>query len=153
MDDPRVRSHRLLFMATLAAAVFGLFVLFGPPNLLAVSETPEFCASCHLHESTYEDWFHFGAHRNNKCVDCHLPGENVAVHYVWKSIDGMKDVALFYSGQVPENIMLTSHGQKVVQANCIRCHSTAVEMIDNDRQCWSCHRRMSHKYSPLIMTN
>lgn len=133
-------------------AAAGAFLMLGPPGLLAKSETPEFCSSCHVMEAEYEAWFHEGAHRRINCVDCHLPHQNVAAHYVWKSIDGMKDVMIFYSGRVPETIKISQHGQNVLQANCIRCHEMAVDRIDNDRLCWSCHRRLAHIRSGTIAT-
>jgi cytochrome c nitrite reductase small subunit len=136
----------------LAAVVVALFLLHGPPKLLAKSESPSFCAGCHVMESEFESWAHEGAHRRKLCVDCHLPNENMAIHYVWKSIDGMKDVAFFYSGTVPEQIKLTAHGAKVLQANCVRCHQATVEFINHDRKCWECHRRIMHKRSGSIET-
>ena len=140
----------------LAIALIGsagaLFLMLGPPRLLAKSESPDFCASCHVMEAEYEAWFHEGAHRSIKCVDCHLPHENIAAHYVWKGIDGMWDTAVFYSGRAPENIRASEHTRKVIQSNCIRCHETRVEMIDNKRECWSCHRRLIHLKSGLTGT-
>lgn len=137
-------------------AVIGLavaaFLMLGPPQLLAKSERPEFCAKCHVMESQYEAWFHSGAHRRNQCVDCHLPYDNQAAHYVWKSIDGMKDVVVFYSGKVPDPIQISDHGKKTIQANCIRCHEEAVSMIDNQRTCWDCHRRVMHKNVGAVET-
>ena len=110
----------VLFLAGIAVV---LFLLHGPPKLLAKSESPDFCAGCHVMQAEFESWSHEGAHRREKCVDCHLPNDNTAVHYVWKSIDGMKDVLFFYSGMVPERITLTDHGATVLQSNCIRCHA------------------------------
>jgi len=129
-----------------------LFLMLGPPKLLAKSESPLFCAGCHVMEAEYEAWAHTGAHRREQCVDCHLPNQNVALHYIWKSIDGLKDTLAFYSGRVPERIMITAHGQEVVQLNCIRCHETTVQNIDQQRLCWSCHRRIAHRGSGLIQT-
>lgn len=152
MRKARWRWVRLILIIGVLGAGIGLFLTFGPPQLMARTETPDFCASCHVMESQFESWFHEGAHRSVKCVDCHLPHQNVAAHYVWKTIDGMKDVALFYSGRVPERIVLSEHGQEVMQANCIRCHETIVSRIDNERQCWGCHRRLSHVRSGAILT-
>ena len=149
-------SGRRLKIAALAAGVAGLFALFlllGPPQLLAKSESPEFCASCHVMEDQHSAFMHSGAHRRNKCVDCHLPNDNVAMHYIWKSIDGMKDVLFFQSGHVPERITLSDHGAKVVKANCIRCHSELVSQMDTTRNCWSCHRRITHTGTGSIETN
>lgn len=145
-----VRYGLVLAVLVLAG---GAFVSFGPPQLLARTETPEFCASCHVMESQYEDWFHEGAHRRKLCVECHLPHDSVGQYYFWKSVDGMKDVAVFNSGRVPETIRISAHGQTVVRGNCVRCHEALVEMIDTERNCWECHRRVSHIRSGAIETN
>jgi len=143
---------KLVLLAGAVALAVALFLMVGPPKLLAKSEAPDFCASCHVMESEYEAWFHQGAHRRKACIDCHLPNDNLPAHYVWKSIDGMKDVVVFNSGHVPEHITLSEHGKKTVQANCIRCHENTVEMIDQDRPCWDCHRRIMHRRSGAIET-
>jgi len=134
------------------AAVSGVFVSFGPPQLIARTETPLFCSSCHVMESQYEAWFHVGAHRSIRCVDCHLPHENLPVYYLWKSIDGMKDVVVFYSGRVPETITISPRQERTVQANCIRCHEARVDKIDRQRKCWDCHRFLQHHLAGVRQT-
>jgi cytochrome c nitrite reductase small subunit len=141
-----------LAVAAVIAAAGGFFVMFGPPGLMAKTETPDFCASCHVMESQYEAWFHAGAHRSLKCVDCHLPHGNLATYYTWKSIDGMKDVVVFYSGRVPENITASSHARKTIQGNCIRCHTERVFKIDTQRNCWDCHRQLQHRLTGIRQT-
>jgi cytochrome c nitrite reductase small subunit len=147
-----VKRKRWLLLLSAIGALAILFVMLGPPKVLARSETPDFCGGCHTMESQYEAWFHNGAHRRKLCVDCHLPNDNVALHYIWKSIDGMKDVAFQYSGRYEDDIKLSAHGTDVVQANCIRCHGAAVEMIDTSRKCWDCHRRLIHKRGGPMQT-
>ena len=148
------RKSRRMVWFLLAGVGAGLvvFLMLGPPGLLAKSESPLFCAGCHVMEGEYEAWAHTGAHRRIRCIDCHLPNENIAGHYLWKSIDGLKDVFFFYSGRVPEQITLTAHGTRVLQGNCIRCHAATVELIDHDRRCWECHRRLSHARSGSMET-
>ena len=141
-----------LALAGLVVAAAGLFLALGPPRLLAKSESPDFCASCHVMEAQYEAWFHQGAHRRKACVECHLPNDNMAGHYVWKAIDGMKDVVVFNSGRVPENIRISAHGKEVLQANCIRCHEPAVDMIAQGRPCTACHRRIPHARTGTVET-
>lgn len=140
-------------IGAICVALIGLFVALGPPQLLAKSETPEFCASCHVMEDQHIAFMHSGQHRRLQCVDCHLPNNSVALHYIWKSIDGMKDVWYFYSGNVPDRITLSEHGSKVVKANCIRCHETLVSQMDQSRDCWNCHRRITHTGTGAIATN
>ena len=148
----RLRNLKYFLAIASICLAMGGFLMLGLPKLLAKSEMPDFCASCHVMEAEYEAWFHEGAHRRINCVDCHLPRNNVAAHYIWKSLDGLKDMVVFYSGRVPELIEASDHAQHVLQSNCIRCHETSVEMIDNDRQCWSCHRRLMHLRSGSIAT-
>lgn len=146
------KSIKVILFLVIACTATLLFLFLGPPKLLAKSSSPDFCMGCHVMEANYEAWIHSGAHRRNKCVDCHLPNHNIGIHYIWKSLDGLKDALIFYSGKVPEQIRLTSHGEKVLQANCIRCHQTTVEFINHDRKCWACHRRIAHKQSGTIET-
>ncbi len=150
--EKKRRALRIILVLALLGLGAGAFLAFGPPQLLAKSETPEFCASCHVMEAQYEAWFHQGAHRRKQCVDCHLPYDNLASHYVWKSIDGMRDVVVFHSGRVPDPIVISEHGKRVLKANCIRCHEATVDMISTERNCWDCHRRLVHKRSGAIET-
>ncbi|MCU0584673.1 MAG: NapC/NirT family cytochrome c [Desulfobacterales bacterium] len=136
-----------------AGGAAGGFLAFGPPQLMARTETALFCGSCHVMQSQFEAWFNVGAHRTIRCVDCHLPHENLPSYYVWKSIDGMKDVIVFYSGQTPETITLSERGRRFVQANCIRCHSERVAKVDQTRECWDCHRFLQHHIAGARLTD
>lgn len=149
------RRKGLLRAAVVVCALLAvaLFLAVGPPRLLATTDRPDFCMRCHVMESNYEAWIHAGAHRRSKCVDCHLPNQDAGAHYLWKSLDGLKDAVVFYSGTVPERITLSSRGGAVLQANCVRCHETAVMMTDTARKCWSCHRRISHQRSGAMETS
>ena len=149
MGTPRVKNKKKLWrisgLLVLLAMGVGAFVSFGPPGLYARSGTPEFCASCHVMESEYESWFHNAGHRRLKCIDCHLPNDNFARHITWKGIEGMQDAFSFYSGRVPETIRLSEHGAEILHENCKRCHAETIALINEDRNCWQCHRRLSHR--------
>ncbi len=148
-----VKRLKIAGIILVCGALFGVFLLLGPPHLLAKSESPDFCASCHVMEAQHTAYMHNGAHRRLKCVDCHLPNGNVATHYIWKSIDGMKDVLVFNSGKVPDHITISEHGAKVLKTNCIRCHETLVSQMDTSRDCWKCHRRITHTGTGAIATS
>ncbi len=127
------------------AFAFFLLVMFVPGGVMDRTSTTAFCGSCHVMESQYEHWFLTGVHVKIRCVDCHLPHDNPVSYFVWKGIDGMKDVVFFYGRLYPENIRISSHGASTVQGNCVRCHEGTVMMINTEgRNCWSCHRRLSH---------
>ena len=152
IDRKSGETIRYLVILIAVGSLIFFFLLLGPPKLLARSEAPIFCGGCHVMDSEFEAWAHAGAHRRKKCVDCHLPNKNMAIHYIWKSIDGIKDVGFFFSGLAPERIKITDHGKKVLQANCIRCHEATVSMINQERPCWDCHRRVAHIRTGTIAT-
>jgi hypothetical protein len=62
-----------LFFLGVVGSAGGLYLSFGPPDLIAKTEAPLFCSSRHTLESEYEAWFHLGAHRTVKCVDRQMP--------------------------------------------------------------------------------
>ncbi len=151
-----LKGKRLwLLLGTGACIALGgaLFAFFGPPKLYAKTGSPEYCASCHVMEDQYEAWRHQGAHRRINCIDCHLPNNNIVNHLYEKSYQGMRDTFIFYSGRVPERIRLSMEGGKIVQANCERCHGEIISRLEmTDRNCWSCHRRLSHNRSGSMET-
>jgi cytochrome c nitrite reductase small subunit len=82
----------------LIVSLFSIPLLsFGSSKSAEGTDRSEYCISCHVMEAEYEAWMHSGAHRRKDCVDCHLPNENKFVHYLWKSIDGLKDLIVFHS--------------------------------------------------------
>ena len=98
----RIKTRYLIFGAT-ALVVLLFFFAYGPSKLVEWTSISEFCNSCHVMNEQYESWFMTGLHRSIKCVDCHLPNDNPVNHLVWKGLDGMKDVILFYGRMYSEN--------------------------------------------------
>lgn len=143
-----LRRRALLLKAGIYSGAAGaavLFLVFGPPHLIGVTETPKFCGLCHSMKPQHSAWEH-SAHRSARCIDCHLPNDNAVNHYVWKTIDGNKDVFYEFSGlREHDEIKLSAHGHRVLQGNCIRCHESTVAHIDNKRACIDCHRTAGHK--------
>jgi cytochrome c nitrite reductase small subunit len=152
--SPGKKKKISLYLLILVAILFvgGVFLAFGPPGIYAKSETPGFCGSCHVLEMEYEAWFHSGAHARITCVDCHLPNDTFARHLVWKTIDGLKDALAFHSGRVSDTIRLSERGAGFVRENCQRCHTEINARINEDRRCWDCHRKMTHKNTGAILT-
>lgn len=149
-------SKKKISLYVLGAVVIivaaGLFAAFGTPGLYARSESPEFCGSCHVLQPEYEAWFHSGAHQNIKCIDCHLPNDNLP-HHLWaKALEGVGDVFAFHTGRVHDPIKLSDAGAQVVVGNCRRCHAELLARINEERRCWECHRRMSHRTTGGIAT-
>ncbi len=151
MSPAKKKILAYLLLAAVIVAGLGIFAAFGPPGLYAKSESPEYCGSCHVLQPEYEAWFHSG-HHLIKCIDCHLPNNNLANHLFWKTIEGVKDSIAFHTGRISETIHLSDHGAQVVETNCRRCHAELVSQIRENRRCWDCHRRISHKSTGTIAT-
>ncbi|MBS1113502.1 MAG: cytochrome nitrite reductase, partial [Nitrospirae bacterium] len=99
MDRDRfMKTSSFLFITILISILLMPLVLFGKSDSQGRSDASSYCIRCHVMQAEYEAWMHSGAHRRKECVDCHLPNENQAVHYLWKAIDGMKDLIIFHSG-------------------------------------------------------
>jgi cytochrome c nitrite reductase small subunit len=82
-------------------------------------------------------------------VDCHLPHDNFVVYYLEKGRQGAKDVYAFTTADIPVAIRASERTKGIIQENCIRCHKEKVESIvmgpqPFDRNCWDCHRNVSH---------
>ncbi len=62
----------------------------------------------------------------------------------------MKDVVSFTLKTYPAAIRATAQTDRILQANCIRCHENTVDAVVYgsaqafDRNCWSCHRGVAH---------
>ena len=141
---------KLPFLIALGATVLalGVFIFVTDAPAYAGSE-PETCANCHVMDSQYENWYHAPHEKFTKCVDCHLPHENIVVYYLEKGRQGAKDVYAFTTGNIPVAIRASEKTKGIIQSNCIRCHEETVESVTMgaqpfDRYCWDCHRAMSH---------
>ncbi len=150
MSPPKKKPLLYAVVIIIVLAGVAVFVAFGPPGLFAKSESPEFCGNCHAVAPEYEAWRH-SAHYRAKCVDCHLP-HGLASHLVAKGTSGLKDFFTFHLGMTPETIYITKGGAAVVRENCLRCHTETMARVHEDRNCWVCHRRLSHRSTGAIET-
>ena len=91
------------------------------------------------------------------CNDCHVPNGNVASHYIFKGLDGMKHVAYFVTHSERQAIQAEDASAQVIMDNCIRCHTQLnQEFVKTGRidymqakrgegkACWDCHRNVPH---------
>jgi cytochrome c nitrite reductase small subunit len=133
-------------LAFLAALGVFAWVTDAPAYL---GHEPTTCNNCHVMDAQYENWYHAAHERYAVCSDCHLPHQNILSYYIYKGYSGMKDVFSFTLKIYPDAIRASGQTDRIVQANCIRCHNDTVESIvagaqSFDRFCWSCHRSAAH---------
>jgi cytochrome c nitrite reductase small subunit len=138
------------FLIAIAAAVLALgFFVFVTDAPAYGGSAPETCNNCHAMDSQYENWYHAPHEKVAECVDCHLPHDNVAVYYLEKGRQGMKDTYAFVTGNIPVAIRASDKTKGIIQENCLRCHRDTVENImlgdqPFERYCWECHRSVAH---------
>ena len=121
-----------------------------------LTDNPQACINCHVMTTEYITWSH-SAHRTvATCNDCHVPHNNLFEQYAFKAKDGLYHATVYTLRTEPQAIVMHEAGQKVVQENCIRCHSEQVTdaktaswvVSHNDdrlsRTCWECHRETPH---------
>jgi cytochrome c nitrite reductase small subunit len=123
----------------------GIYVTDFPVYL---GNDPSGCENCHVMDYVYEGWYHAGHQGAASCAECHAP-HNLILKYLFKAKSGANDVWHFSTGTIPDPIRAKPLTDRIIQANCIRCHSETVSMIadgqkDAGRYCFDCHRSAGH---------
>lgn len=118
-----------------------------------LTDDPAACVNCHIMAPQYASWQHSSHARVTTCNDCHVPQDNFLRSYAFKAYDGLRHATMFTFKLEPQVIRMHAPGQRVVQENCIRCHSelmetslaiTGVAVHGEGRRCWDCHRDVPH---------
>lgn len=153
-------STRKVFGMTLAgvliAILFGSLVGLGGftfkygEGLSYFSKDPAACVNCHIMQPQYDSWQKASHHTTATCVDCHLPHDFIG-KYLAKAENGYYHSKGFTFQDFPEPIFIKAKAAKILQDNCLHCHSDFVhELIsgattDADAvQCVHCHRSAGH---------
>lgn len=116
--------------------------------MLHATGTPTFCGQCHSmkHEAAT---FAMSSHRNQDCVECHLPHDNTAHYLFEKGRTGMVDMYHEIMRDYPNRIKLDADARKMVSENCLRCHEVAMSYVNTapcgtQDDCLKCHSRIAH---------
>lgn len=144
MKDLSSRTKKRLLIGLPLLVICGVFLV----TLYERSSTTQFCGTtCHIMTPPYESSFH-STHRETNgvgCKDCHIPQDNILEQIVYKGYSGARD---YYKNTFAQPDVLTAKAwsKRIIQRNCIRCHSTIVERINNSdgNQCFDCHRGEPH---------
>ena len=109
---------------------------------------PATCNNCHVMDAVYESWYHGGHSQWAVCGDCHTPHDLIPKYFI-KAENGYHHVTAFLFGDIPDAIRARESSRRIVQENCIRCHSETVStmlesVMELDRYCFDCHRSVAH---------
>ncbi len=116
-----------------------------------LTDDPAACVNCHIMAPQYASWEKGSHGRVTNCNDCHVP-QDLLRKYAFKAYDGTRHAFMFTFKMEPQVIRMHSPGVRVVQENCLRCHSDYLEATlamagtahGGERQCWDCHREVPH---------
>ena len=141
-----IEKHTLKCLA--GGFVIGAAALGFVQCALHATGNPTFCGQCHSmkHEAAT---FAVSSHRNQDCVECHLPHDNTAHYLFEKGRTGIVDVFHEAMRDYPERIKLDADARNMVNENCMRCHSAIMSYVDNaphgpQDNCLKCHSRIAH---------
>jgi cytochrome c nitrite reductase small subunit len=158
-DDVSRRVRHGALLPLLLAVVLGAFAGVGgytfryAEGLSYFSTVPKACVNCHIMEPQYDAWSKASHHAVAVCVDCHLP-QSFVPKYLAKAENGWRHGKLFTTQTFHEPIFVQEPGQRILQANCVRCHSALVDSIrpnngvaghaTSDLSCVHCHDGVGH---------
>lgn len=147
----------LICLCGVIVGLVGLFLYLLRMHTYLVGDDPAACVNCHIMSPYYATWSHSSHGRDATCNDCHVPNDNIASHYIFKGMDGMKHVAYFVTRSERQSIHAETLSAQVIMDNCIRCHTQLnQEFVKTGRinymmakrgegkACWDCHRNVPH---------
>ncbi len=141
-----------------SGAITGLFCLlfYISKAHSYLSDDSETCMNCHIMAPQFSTWNHSSHREVAGCVECHVPHNNIFNKYYFKAKDGLRHATIFTLRREPQVIFIHDAGKRVVQNNCIRCHTELItdgrlnirtsdfQHFRNSRNCNECHRETPH---------
>ena len=134
----------------------GLVILHISNAASYLSDDPRACVNCHIMAPQYATWQKGSHGRVATCNDCHVPHDTMLRHYAFKAMDGGRHSYMFTFRLEPQVIQMHEPGIRVVQENCIRCHTDQMHktslpemtgrkaLAGEGKLCWDCHRDVPH---------
>ncbi len=114
------------------------------------SRDPAACVNCHIMQPQFDSWQKASHHTVAGCVDCHLPQDFIP-KWIAKAENGYLHSRGFTFQDFPEPIFIRERNMKILNSNCLNCHSGLVHDLvagtdpDSDAfRCVHCHRSAGH---------
>lgn len=107
-----------------------------------------FCGKCHAMDYQVGTYLHSSHAREANCGDCHDP-HGLVTGSMYAAYTGSRDVYRVVTNTTPAEIRTTNLSKKVIQSNCLRCHSDIMGDIGDTSKnggtyCFQCHRNIVH---------
>lgn len=136
--------------------LFGVFTgmscytFYFAEGLSYLSNDPKACINCHIMNEHFDGWQKSPHHAVATCNDCHVPQDFIG-KYLTKADHGYRHSKGFTLQDFHEPIQIKESSLRVVQQNCVRCHSELTSEItfhqdgaENPLNCIACHSSVAH---------
>ncbi len=155
------------FMLMIVGICFGVGISLIGAEMIEHTSGDDFCVRCHSMKgavSAYTDDIHGGNNKNGfkaKCVDCHLPHDNVFSYVTAKAQTGMRDVLgeMFWADTFDWVGNLEHRKEFTYTTGCQQCHNLDVIQYEIPKaflahrdfktgkvdNCIQCHEHVGHK--------
>ncbi|OIJ17588.1 nitrate reductase [Anaerobacillus alkalilacustris] len=141
------KLNKKLLLFTLVGVFIGIVGLAVTEGAINATDTPEFCASCHVYERTITT-FNNSNHAALNCNDCHAPTDSKIAKYTFKGISAVSHgyMTTIGASKIPDVIHATAKSREIIEKNCISCHEPGLQNISHDAKgsCIDCHRQVPH---------
>jgi cytochrome c nitrite reductase small subunit len=128
----------------------GIFTFSYGEGLSYFSTDPKACVNCHIMQPQFDSWTKGSHHGVAGCVDCHLPHQTIP-KLVAKADNGFWHSYGFTFQNFHEPIQIKPRNARIVQDNCLSCHSDFVHDIVHGSKfdatsvtCVHCHADVGH---------
>lgn len=128
----------------------GSFTFHYGAGLSYFSKDPVACTNCHIMQPQFDSWQKSSHHTVAGCVDCHLPHDFIP-KWIAKAENGYLHSKKFTFQDFHEPIFIRDRNKKILQENCLSCHSDFVHEILpgsttelNAVNCVHCHQSVGH---------
>jgi cytochrome c nitrite reductase small subunit len=129
----------------------GGYTVYYGEALSYLSNDSRHCANCHIMRDHYDGWLKASHHAVATCNDCHTPNHSFIAKYLSKAENGIWHSKGFTLQDFHEPIRLRPHNRRILEANCVRCHSELVREIVQHHSshsdavhCVGCHAQVGH---------
>lgn len=138
----------LQVLLVLAVVGLGSILSLKIPFISHLTSGPKFCGSCHLMDPWVETYQASSHAKETDCAGCHIPADWITGSF-YKAFTGSRDTFAMIFGTMPNRIEISDHGSKVVNDNCLRCHTKVMETVgypknDRGQDCYDCHQNIPH---------
>jgi cytochrome c nitrite reductase small subunit len=141
-----------VFLCVLLGVLFGLggYTFYYAKGASYLSNDPRACVNCHIMREQYDGWQKASHHAVATCNDCHVPHALIP-KYLVKLENGFWHSKGFTLQDFHEPIRMRESSARVLQNNCLYCHSEFVSQITvhsgaakESVNCTRCHKSVGH---------